>query len=70
MNPYWEDDLVQFARLLCEINATQEIDIISLCESMDLNHDEVIEVWDRADKVWESVKASVTQKYIGGATVH
>jgi hypothetical protein len=53
----WENDLVQFARLLCEIVATQEnLDAEALCESMDLSLDEVDELFERAHQVWEQAK--------------
>lgn len=69
MNPLWESNLIQFARLLCEINATQELDFVPLCESTDLNPDEVIQVMDRADEIWEAAKAEVF-KALDGPTIH
>lgn len=55
----WDDDLVQFARLLCEINATfSEIDVPGLCESMDLEPERIGELFDRADTVWEIAKGN------------
>ena len=55
-NPLWDDNLFQFPRLLCEINATQELDLPALAESMDLTLPDVIELFDRADDVWELAK--------------
>jgi len=53
----WANDLVQFARLLCEIRATQdELDVDGLCESMDLDPDDIGELFDRANDVWEHAK--------------
>lgn len=53
----WDDNLVQFARLLCEIKATQDhLDIDELCESMDLAPDDIEALFDRADEVWELAK--------------
>lgn len=52
----WNNDFVQFARLLCEINATQEIDIETLCESTDLDVEEINELFDRAHDVFENNK--------------
>lgn len=58
-NPVWDDNLVQFARLLCEINATQDsLDLEVLAESMDLNIADVIELFDRADDVFERAKGN------------
>jgi len=68
-NPLWEGNLIQFARLLCEINATHELDFIPLCESTDLEPEELIEVFDRADEVWEASKAEVFE-ILDGPTIH
>ena len=54
----WNDNAVQFPRLLAEIMATQDgLNIISLAESMDLTKDQVSELFDRAHAAWESNKA-------------
>jgi hypothetical protein len=53
----WNNDLIQFARLICEINATQErLDLDRLCSEMDLQRDELFELFDRAHNVWETYK--------------
>lgn len=52
----WNNDLVQFARLLCEIAATQNVDLDLLEESMDLPFKEVDDLFERAHDVWEAVK--------------
>lgn len=52
----WENNSLQFARLLSEIMATQELDLEVLAESMDLSVDEVGELFDRANLVWEEAK--------------
>lgn len=55
--PLWENDLIQFARLLDEIRATQEnIDYDALCESMDLEADRIVELFERAMVVFEKSK--------------
>ncbi len=55
--PIWEHNDVQFARLLCEISATQdELDLQALCESMDLELADVNELFDRAHHEWELAK--------------
>lgn len=59
MNPLWDNNLIQFARLLCEINATfSEIDFPALCESMDLEPEDIDELFDRANDVWEKAKGN------------
>ena len=61
----WDDDRVQFARLLCELVANWFDDmsagdvIKSTAESMDLSVGEVNELFDRAEKVWEEAKKKV-----------
>jgi len=61
---HWTRDRVQFARLLCDIIAaldegqTKDL-IIDLCRSMDLGPDDVNELFDRAEQVWEKAKAEV-----------
>lgn len=53
----WEDDAVQFPRLIAEINATQDrLDIDALAASMDLEPGNVHELFDRADAAWERIK--------------
>ena len=55
----WNVNDVQFARLLCEINATQEhLDVPTLAETMDLEESDVTELFERAHKVWEAAKRS------------
>lgn len=60
-NLRWEQNEVQFARLLCEVVATSPVgqnpDIHALAESMDLTPSNVRELFDRAEKVWEKAKA-------------
>lgn len=52
----WEDDALQFSRLLCEINATQELDFEALADAMDLAVEDVESLFDRANDAWESAK--------------
>lgn len=56
-NQVWEDNRIQFPRLISEIMATQFLDLEQLAESMDLTIDEVNELFDRASEEWESIKA-------------
>ena len=54
----WNSDLIQFARLLCEIVATQDnFNIEPIVESMDIDPAELNELFDRAHDVWEAAKA-------------
>ena len=52
----WDDDLIQLARLLCEISATQEINSRALQDSMGLDPCCLNELFDRAHDVWERSK--------------
>lgn len=54
--PLWDDDLIQFARLLCEVRATHEIDNEGICVSMDLPDERVEELFARAQRVWDKAK--------------
>lgn len=59
----WDNNEIQFARLLCEVVANwgDEIDtkhiIKDVARSMDLTVDEVNTLFDRAETVWEASKA-------------
>lgn len=54
----WENDHLQFARLLAEIYATQPIKITQgLMDSMDLSAYQINEIFDRAQAAWDSVVA-------------
>jgi len=53
----WNDDLVQFPRLLAEIMATQDdLDLLTLADSMDLSVGRVEELFERAHTSWEAIK--------------
>lgn len=60
----WNNDPVQFARLLSEIAATQDtldipaLDIPALAEAMDLDISDVVELFDRANAAWETHKSA------------
>lgn len=54
--PVWENDSIQFPRLLSEIIATHELNLSVLAESMDLTVDDVNELMDRAQERWERIK--------------
>jgi hypothetical protein len=50
----WNNDLIQFARLLCEVAAT-DIKLDEIAEEMDLSVEQINELFDRAHKVWRNV---------------
>lgn len=59
-NPLWDDDTIQFARLLAEISATQDsLDIAALCESMNLEPADVDALFERADVAWKAAVADL-----------
>ena len=56
-NDVWNNNEVQFARLLAEIVATQDnIDFETLATSMDLELEQVQELLERASDRWEQAK--------------
>lgn len=56
----WDDDALQFARLISEIAATQErLDLTALCDAMDLELWQVNQLFDRAHDAWEYAKSKV-----------
>lgn len=60
MKSLWENNCIQFSRLLCEINATQEnLNFEILSESMDLDVKELYSIFERANTVWEKTKRGV-----------
>ena len=55
----WENNEVQFARLICELVANVDnLEFEAVAESMDLSKKELISLYDRANIVWERAKAS------------
>jgi len=58
----WDNNRVQFARLLSEIYANIELtdeQWRSLEESMDLSRDEILSLFERADEVFQKSKRRV-----------
>lgn len=56
--PLWYDNTIQFARLLCEIRMACEMEgFDQVMESMDLDDEQMDELWRRAEAVWEKAKA-------------
>ena len=51
----WNDNELQFARLIHEIDATQNIDWGEVAEQMDLYESEVRELVDRANALFTGV---------------
>jgi len=59
----WQNDSIQFARLLSEMLATVDFTTRqreALCASMDLAWADICEVLDRADDVWQDIKQRTT----------
>jgi hypothetical protein len=64
----WNDNNLQFPRLLAEIVATVNIsprDRDALLESMDITEDELDELFDRAQTEFENIKEQVCQEDTG-----
>lgn len=65
VNALWRNDKVQFARLLCELVANwhddkeAKITIRAVANAMDLNDDDINDLFDRANDVWEKAKSKV-----------
>jgi hypothetical protein len=59
----WYRDEVQFARLICEIVANVDMDVLdfkAIAESMDLSEKDLQGLFDRANNSWENVKRGGT----------
>ena len=57
MTTKWEDDSIQFPRLIAEIAATQEyIDFGLLADAMGITEEDVSDLFERAHKEWERRK--------------
>jgi len=57
----WSDNNIQFPRLLAEISANIDIsdkDWNSLCQNMDLESEDINEIFDRASAEWEKIKST------------
>jgi rRNA maturation protein Nop10 len=55
--PLWNNEMVQFPRLLAEIYAVIDPDDVErMVESMDLPVTQIRELFDRADRRWEGIK--------------
>ncbi len=56
MKTLWENNKIQFARVLSEIhyNGLTDEQYSKLCASMDLTSDQLDELFDRALGVWEN----------------
>ena len=62
MNDKWNNNLVQFARLLCEIEQagglTRSV-METLQTEMDLQKNDICEILDRAQDVWDNAKREI-----------
>jgi hypothetical protein len=55
-NKNWDNNELQFARLLHEIDATQSVDWEQVAEQMDLLPLDILELIQRANEVFTGVK--------------
>ena len=55
----WNDDKTQFARLIYEIELTQDLDYEALKQEMDLDAEELDELFERARECIEEVKRNL-----------
>ena len=59
-NRNWESNEIQFARFIAEAEAVGAFEDIAvfreMSDSMDLTFEEVSEIVDRAQKVWDDIK--------------
>ncbi len=59
INPKWDDNSIQFPRLIAEIEAaggfTEQL-VQDLCASMDLEKEDVFELIERAQYKWDDIK--------------
>ena len=59
MGNLWNDDKTQFARLIYEIELTQDLDYEALKQEMDLDAEELDELFERARECIEEVKRNI-----------
>ena len=59
MADLWNDDRVQFARLIYEMELTQDLDYEALKQEMDLDAEELGELFERARECVEEVKRNL-----------
>jgi hypothetical protein len=59
MTDLWNDDKIQFARLLYEIELTQNLDYEALEQEMDLDTEELDELFERARTTIDEVKKNI-----------
>jgi len=60
-NSNWEENLLQFPRLLAEINAVGLSDgqLEALSIHMDLPVERILEIFERAEKTWDMIKEKI-----------
>lgn len=52
----WENNAIQFPRLLAEIWETCDFNMDALRESMDCTSDQISDIFERAQAVWDAIK--------------
>ena len=58
-NRKWKNNRIQFPRLIAELMATGAFThgvINNVAKEMDLTHDDVVEIIDRAQAEWDKIK--------------
>ena len=58
--PLWDDTKLQALRLAAEMIMTQDLDMVELCESMDLEMEDLKALMDRVLEEWETHKLQVS----------
>ena len=64
----WDDNTIQFARLLDELQAVGVVNLLkkkewqALMASMDLTKEDILEIWDRATDVYDQIKTTLLCK--------
>lgn len=65
-NKNWENDDIQFPRLIAELEATGAFENDALCEAvceeMSITMDELSNLIDRAQTKWDNIKGSMLKK--------
>ena len=59
MADLWNDDRIQFARLIYEMELTQNLDYEALKQEMDLDAEELDELFERARECIEEAKRNI-----------
>lgn len=64
----WDDNTIQFPRLLDELQGVGVVDLLkeaeweALEQSMDLKREDIMDIWSRAGREWDRIKAELCPK--------